>query len=505
MPSERRLHPYSILFAFLTQIRLFVVPGILVAVGASRRRDDWWEWQPWMMLLILPNAALAVVRYVSYSYRFDADELVIHSGLVFRRERHIPYSRIQNIDAVQNLLHRLLRVAEVRIETGGGATAEAKMSVLPLSAFAEMRARVFAERAESATTIDESDAAASPPLLRLTARDLLLCGFIESRGGVLIAAVLGLVWEFGLAERLAGRWIGSATEGRPIRALVRSIVSQATVSWERIFLAGLAVIVLLAIVRVASMLWAVIRLHGFTLTLRDDDLRREFGLFTHVALTIPRRRIQVLSITEGPWHRYLERVAVTIRTAGGRHGEDPEDSGGTPDRDYLAPLLDRRRLRDFVRRIVDVDLDDVAWQATHPRAFRREVVPGLAIVAIVTFVLWLWVGWSAVLLTPILATWAVIAARQGVKHLRWGITGDAVLVTSGWLWRRIVVVRFAKMQVVTRRESPLDRRHGMASVHVDTAGAGGRTAMHIPYLARPTAEALHAQLALAAAATTFKW
>ena len=55
---------------------------------------------------------------------------------MFRRVRHIPYSRIQNIDAVQNVLHRVLGVAEVNIETGGGDAAEAKMSVLPLAAFA---------------------------------------------------------------------------------------------------------------------------------------------------------------------------------------------------------------------------------------------------------------------------------------------------------------------------------------------------------------------------------
>ena len=69
-------------------------------------------------------------------------ELVITSGLIFRNERHVPYGRIQNIDAVQNLLHRLLRVVEVRVETGGGDEPEARMRVLPLAALEEMRERV---------------------------------------------------------------------------------------------------------------------------------------------------------------------------------------------------------------------------------------------------------------------------------------------------------------------------------------------------------------------------
>ena len=103
MPSERRLHPFSIVFAFLAQLRAFVLPGILVLIGASTRGSDW---QPWMMVLVVPTAIVATLRYLSFRYRYDPHEMVIRSGLVFRKERHIPYARIQNVDAVQNVLHR---------------------------------------------------------------------------------------------------------------------------------------------------------------------------------------------------------------------------------------------------------------------------------------------------------------------------------------------------------------------------------------------------------------
>lgn len=103
---------------------------------------------------------------MSYRYRYDPHEIVIRSGLVFRKERHIPYARIQNIDAVQHVLHRLLNVVEVRVETGGGQTAEATMSVLPMAAFHEMRTRVFAER----------DVQRSPRRSRLRPRLASSCG-----------------------------------------------------------------------------------------------------------------------------------------------------------------------------------------------------------------------------------------------------------------------------------------------------------------------------------------
>jgi putative membrane protein len=504
MSSERRLHPYSIVFAFLTQIRLFIVPGIFVYLGAQRDESDWW--QPWMMLFILPNAAFAVFRHLTYRYRYDESELVIRSGLLFRRERHIPYARIQNIDAVQNVLHRLLHVVEVRIETGGGATAEATMSVLPLSALTEMRDRVFAERHPPPSTAPEQGGvqpmAAVRPLLHLDRRELLLCGFIENRGAVLIAAAFGLIWELGLFDRIVTAFIGEEITSRGVlRNFVRGLISNATISWERIALTVIAFIGVLLLIRLFSMAWAVVRLHDYTLTLVDDDARSQFGLLTRVAQTIPLRRIQALSVREGPLHRYFGRVAVRVNTAGGRL----EEQSANTDREYVAPILRREALDEFVRALIGVTVSGSAWNPPHPHAFRRELKGWLMTAAVLCALAAGYLRWDALPLVPLTLIWAIVGARQTVRHLGWAETDEAILFKSGWLWRRTVVVRFAKMQTVTLHHTPFDRRMAMARVHVDTAGAAEGSAINIPYLARDAAATLYGRLSLEAARRQFKW
>ena len=99
------------------------------------------------------------------------------------------------------------------------------MSVLPVGAFQEMRARVFAERQTLATEQSAESTAVvvdAPPaalLLELSPRELLLCGLLENRGGVLIAAGFGLVWELGLFDRLMSRLRSSASRSRCSRSL----------------------------------------------------------------------------------------------------------------------------------------------------------------------------------------------------------------------------------------------------------------------------------------------
>ena len=64
---------------------------------------------------------------------------MIARGLIWKRERHIPYARVQNIELVQHAAHRLAGVAVVRLDTGTGAGAEGELSVLSLDAVAELR------------------------------------------------------------------------------------------------------------------------------------------------------------------------------------------------------------------------------------------------------------------------------------------------------------------------------------------------------------------------------
>jgi len=499
MPSENRLHPYSILFAFLTQIRLFVVPGLFVMVGASSRGDGWWS--PWMMLFIIPSAIGAVLRYITFRYRYDDSDMVIRSGLVFRKERHIPYARIQNIDAVQNVLHRLLHVVEVKVETGGGETAEARMSVLPMTAFHEMRARVFAPHRG---IDDEAPAVPKPPeaLLRLGTGELLLYGLIENRGAVVAGAVLGVLWEYGLVDRLAPSVFDGPVRGRgAVRNLVRDIIADVTVSVDRIMIGIAVVAALLVLVRFLSMGWAAVRLHGFQLSLIDGDARTEYGLLTRVAATIPLRRIQTLSIRETPLHRLFRRVAVKADTAGGR----VDEAGARTDREWLAPTLRRAALPDLVRSLLGHAYDTLDWRPVAPGAFRREVKGWLFVAAVMCAGLAYWTRWWAVPVMPVLIAWAVLCAHQTIKHLGWAITDEAIILKRGWLWRRVVIVRFAKIQTVSIGENPFDRRTAMAAVHVDTAGATERSVVHIPYLARDTAASLHARLAREAAHRQFKW
>jgi putative membrane protein len=504
MASEHRLHPASLLFSFAQQLRALFLPGVLVLVGARSRGGDW---EPWMMLLIIPSVIGAALRYLTYRYRYDGQEMVIRSGLLFRKERHIPYGRIQNIDAVQRVLHRALGVVEVRIETGSGSTPEATMSVLPLAALADMRERVFSHRDAPELVEDAATPQAqATTLLDLTITDLMRTGFIENRGGVLIGAAMGILWEAGLLDRGVELAVGEPVSGRRlvregIFAIGLAIAGRTAITADGIATLVAAIVGFLVVIRLVSMAWAVVRLHGFKLTLHDADLRTQYGLLTKVASTIPLGRIQSITIRETPLHRVSGHVSIEADTAGGK-----AEDGSRRGRESLAPLVAREHAVSLVQRIVaPVDMSVARWQPVSPRAFRREI-KGWIVLASAMLVGITWIGgWWAVAAIPALAAWAIVGARQTVRHLGWAVTDDAVMYRRGWLWRRVTVVRLSKIQAVDLRESPFDRRSAMARVKVDTAGASERGRVDIPYLPRDIADEVRTALAHEAARRELTW
>ena len=495
MESERSLHPLSVLFAIGDTAKQFLIPA-LVAIFATRSRD---AWEVWGVVVLVPLALIAFVRVLSFRYRFEPTELVIRWGFIFKRVRHIPYDRIQNVDAVQNVLHRAFNLIEVRVETGGGAETEAALKVVNREAFDEIRRMVFATRSAGVEAAGEP--APADVVLALPPGEVFLFGLLHGRGMIVAGALFGLLFEFGILDRMGSALFGENVGRGVIRRLARGVFDDVTVPFEQYFLGIGVLVVALALFRLASALWNFVTYYGFTLTRSGDDLRCQYGLLTRVTSTIPVRRIQKVIVREGPWHRLGRRLSVGVQTAGGK----AEEAGGST-QSWLAPIVRRERLVSLLEGIVPDAAVPLDWQPVHPRGVRREFVGSLFVLVPLSVGLSVYLGRSAVLPIVLLLLWSWYNARRTVAALGWGVSDETVQFRSGWIWRSRLVAPLTKVQAVSRRQTPFDRRHRMATVFADTAGRSqGDYAIRIPYLPAPVAASLSQHLSAAAARTSFRW
>ena len=275
-------------------------------------------------------------------------------------------------------------------------------------------------------------------------------------------AAYGALWETGALNRVWSWFVVGTVDVPDCSARWRRRCSGGVRCRSgRVFLALGGVAMFLILVRVISMAWAFVRLYDFRLTRRGDDLRATFGLLTRVTATIPLRRVQSVTIDQGWLHRRLGRASVRVETAGGQAGR------AVRDREWVAPLIAIERVPQLVAEILPgVVLDEARWEPVHPRAFGRAVKPALLFALVVTAAVTVVIGWRGLALAVPLGAWAVVMARQHVRHLGWAATGEWAAFRSGWLTRSQTLVKVNRIQAVSTYASPLDR----ARLH----GAGAR-------------------------------
>jgi putative membrane protein len=122
------------------------------------------------------------------------------------------------------------------------------------------------------------------------------------------------------------------------------------------------------------------------------------------------------------------------------------------------------------------------------------MVPNMVLTAAAVVLTWRYgfVGLLALAPMPLV----IVRAWLWAKHAGYAEAGGLVAVREGWIGRSWRFAEVAKLQALRITESPFDRRHGMATLWLDTAGADAAAGvLRVPYLPRAEAFALHDRLA----------
>lgn len=454
--GPRRVHPGSILIGFLKKAPQNVL-ALPVFAGWMSGRGLLWA------LLAVPVVAAVVLFFVwlgwrRFTYEITEHELVIERGVLHRSRRSIPLERIQDVSIERKPLERLFGLAEVRVETGGGEQDEAVLDSVSVAEAQRLRAALRG----SALNVDmfhtaegkgEAVESGLPPIIfEMSLGRVLLLGLF-SFSLVWLAALFGLLQFFDqfldLGLDQVEDWAEVARDEVQARFSIAAALTVAAVA--------LALGVISGVVR------TLLRDYGFTLRAGAGRFRRTRGLLTRSEVVVAMRRIQLAMVQRGPLRGALGWNALSFQTLGGSNDPSGRQAMAPLARDHeVAWIVDKAGLPPFER----LPLRPVA--AGHVvRSLLLALPWPVAIVAAALAVTPLaWLG--LLLLLPIIG-----AALLQRRFHRYAMRHTSLQVMRGVVAQRDWIVPFENVQVVTLRAGWLQRRLGIASVLVDTAGAGG--------------------------------
>ena len=501
-----RLHPWSFIFMMGGMAKQVAFPLLALAFAGSVGRVS-----------IITGTVVALVTLWSvlkaraFNYQLDGYTLHIREGLLDRTQRHIPVSRIQNVSQRRKLLHRLLGVTELRLESASGDKPEAVMRVLGVQQAAELEAllRSHTPKPLTAMHVDAPQTASTEPvapthvLHTLSRGEILRLGVVSNRGMVVVAVLFGTVSQH---ETLRKHFYAGAGDLSHWWMHLIAAQSQAP-HWMQVGMATVvAIVIAMVLTRILSVALAFFRYHGFQLEQHGDRLLAAHGLSTQVRSAARLGRLQRWQIDETWLHRRFQRCSLGVTVAGGG-GKGSGNHGIEPGLHFkeLAPIATWPQAQTLLRLCLpDLDWHALQWQPLPAARLGslwgrgRVLVPGVLAMAwaaangylgVLPGMVWatasIWLLASAVLLIWMAYTYA------WARSAAYAVEGDVLLYRSGVWHKRWVIVAGSRLHSLRLHSSMLDRRMGVVHFQADAQGGSRKhRALDIPFMPQAAAQAL---------------
>ena len=482
--ADRRLHVATVLLDWGGSLTRSVLPlGFLYL----QNRDFVGRWLPLAgAVLLVLTAAWSIADFVLTRYGLTDEAFVMRSGVLRRQLRVIPVGRIQSVNVRQSLAQRLLRVAELRVETATqGGDAEAVLRVLTRAEADRLREQLLAaRRGDSARGAQagvpgtaDADAVPGEVIAALDTEELMVGGGTSNNVGVLLALL------FSACQRLSDTFLEESRIAAFISGPLGMLREVGGNVWWLLLVFLVAVVPVLVVAWLVSVLGAVVRYHGFTLERVGGDLRRRYGWLSRTETSVPIARAQAVRFRQSLLRRPFHRGDLLL-VAAGSVSKEAADTGGVQ---HLLPIVRTAQVAAVVSAVFpEAECDGVFvdrvrsvpddWRRAPRRAWLRQALVltwwiGIACLALVG---WRGPAWWALLwLLP--PAWGLAGVRWRVRAMR--ELGGHLAVREGGLSRTTVLMPERKLQLVQLSQGPLQRLFGLASLEFTTAGAGGAARM----------------------------
>jgi putative membrane protein len=472
MSEPKRMHPISIVLQMLKLIKDAIIPLAVGFIAFFRNLSEMFWWSPFALIgaVLLVSGLTAFLHWYRFTYRVEADELRLESGVLVRKKRYISKHRIQSVNTSANILHRLFGIVKLEVQTaGGGKKAEGEIGALSKEDAAAIQQFVKRkERENKETNSKEGSSSVKHTGYQLSFRRLLAAAATSGGTGVFFGFLFAITQQIdNIADfniySIAFDWL-----------LKQSIV-----------LSILFVIGSLALTWMIAMVGTIFKYFFFQITKQGEELFIRRGLLEKREITIPLHRIQALKIEENIFRQPFGLLAVSAEIAGGG-AESDKHSFST----ILFPLLKRSELQHFLEEIVPGYMGEKAFRKPPKRAqLRYAFVPTLISVLITGILVYFfsWYGLFAVLFILLTVGYCVLDYKDA------GVSWTADMLTMRYRELSRVTVHVPRKKVQAFRESQhyfqLKKDLETVKISVASGGAAG-SSFKVRHLAEQDAQAV---------------
>lgn len=147
-------------------------------------------------LFALISIIISVLNYFKYNFYIEDDKLIVNEGVINKKRLSIPFDRIQAVNFEQNVIHQVLDVVAVKIDTAGSKGSEIEMASLKKEVAMALRDQLLSKKTANSAFAEKEKISRveEETILKLSFAELIKAGVVENHLksiGLLIATVMG--------------------------------------------------------------------------------------------------------------------------------------------------------------------------------------------------------------------------------------------------------------------------------------------------------------------------
>lgn len=390
MTKAKRYHPLLILFDLWELIKNTFFVFIFLYVIKAGSRSPFITYGRILFFIVIGAALIYIVlKWFTHKYELDERSFHLYDGIFIKKERMIPFSKIQNVNKHTSLFHQFFQVTSISFETGiAGEEAAVKFKVISQKEAAQMEQYIAGREDDVHLPIVEKAATDRTIHFRPTKRDTLKASFTSLSFLVLIPVLFSFYSKvdeiFDVDEKTKGFF----------SYIIHSV-------W--------IVTVIVLIVVLGSVVFGIVRTfvkYGkYEISSDPERIYINKGVIDETAFSIAKDKVQAIAIEQSFTKRLFGLAEVKLTSAGSLSLE--EDAS---DINSLYPFLPVRRAYEMVSELLP------AYEVT----LEMKRLPRKSLWARLLRPSWLWMIITAVL-------FYFKPAFLGVK-LSWWILSAVLLI-----------------------------------------------------------------------------
>ena len=456
-----------IIYKYINVIIRQIWPFLLIfLVGGASGRSE--RFAIGLAVIGLASMVWAILSYFKFYFYLKDDELVIQQGILRKSNLNIPLDRIQSVNVNQNIVHQLLNVVQLEVDTAGTQGSEFKFDALSKEKAEQLRSILISKKKSDNSVeqlfeegVEQELLTVKKPIFNLSVIDLVKVGLTQNHFRSVGFVLIVFIWLQSSFEDM-----GISTDDY-MEGFFDFLVSASFAAVITITIMASIIAVLISLVR------TVLVYFDAHLWREGNRLKLAHGLFNKKEVSAPYQKIQMIQWSNNPLQKLISIFDLRLKQA--------SSATVSARKSLRVPGVSREHVDYLKESWLGIEtLESLETHGISIHYFYRRVMFRM-IFCVILFTIYYLVGqvngWLILLI--LMVPYFIYTSWLAYKKRGFAINEYNLYITGGVIDDDYALLPLKKVQNIIIRQTPYQSRKKLADIDIHTA-SGKVTIPYIP-------------------------